>query len=404
MTAQQEKIRLYAAAAIVLFGLVFSLVVLRSLWTLDASGLSQLNRKLPIWDFSNLWAGGLLALQGKVDVLFEPDLYRETLRNLFTPLLSDQEWSYPPSMLLVGAPLALLPVLPAYILWTAGTIGLLHLAIRPLKMPWPLHLAALVSPSVVMNMVVGQNGAWTASLLIGGLLLAPRRPLLAGFLFGLLTMKPHLGLLVPFCLLASRNGRAILSASVTTVLLAAVTAALFGADVWLQFRSVTTPLMTGILEAPYPQTYHTLALTVFAMLRSLGAGLPLTYGIQAIVTLLCMVLAFWLWRPQTRVAPERRAVLTALLTLIATPYGYIYDSVPLGVAVAWLFWNERRIPLAVHAAAWLLPLFVPSLVLHGFGASILVVLAYAALGLGLVWRDQRGVEAPLTASAAPPSR
>ena len=389
MENRRARFRRMAAGATVLFGLVLSLIILKSLWTLDANGLSQLNRKLPIWDFSNLWAGGVFALQGRVALLFDVDGYRAALRLLFTPLLTDQEWSYPPSMLLLGAPLGLLPVHLAYAVWTLGTIGLLYLALRPLKLAAAAQAAVLASPAVVMNAVVGQNGALTASLLVGGLLVAAPRPLLAGVLFGLLTMKPHLGLLVPICLLASGNVRTILSAAVTTGLLFAVTGLLFGFESWLQFRSVTMPLMTSILEAPYPQNYHALALTVFAAGRSAGLGLPGAYGLQIGFSLLAAASAWWLWRPSTRIENGRRAVLTGLLALVVTPYGYVYDSVPLAIAVAWLFTRDHRLPVGVHAVAWLFPLFVPALALAGFGAGIAVVILYLVLNLGLVLRDQR---------------
>ncbi len=385
----QGRLTGIVAAAVVAFGLILSAYILRSLWTLDVNGLSHLNRKLPIWDFSNLWAGGLFARQGRVHLLFEVDAYRAALRQLFTPLLTDQEWSYPPSMLLLAVPLGLLPVVPAYLVWTFGTIGLLHLAIRPLKLPLLAHLAVLVSPSVVMNAVVGQNGAFTASLLIAGLALAPRRPVVAGLLFGLLTMKPHLGLLVPFCLLASWNLRAILSAAVTTILLAGITTLFFGFDSWLLFRSVTAPLMTAILEAPYPQPYHTLAFTVFAAARSFGLGLTGSYAVQLLFSALAVGTTVWLWLPGTRIGHGRRVVLTGLLALVVTPYGYVYDSVPLSIAVAFLFATERRVPLIAHGIAWLYPLFVPVVTLLGFGASIGVVLIYLALNLLLDWRDQR---------------
>lgn len=380
---------------LVLFGVVLSTVMLKALWTLDENGLSQLNGKLPIWDFSNLWAAGVLVLQGKLALLFEPEAYRAALRQLFTPLLTDQEWSYPPSMLLLAVPLGLLPAWPAYWVWTFGTILMLHLALRPLKLPPAAQLAILVSPGVVMSVLVGQNGAFTASLLVGGLLLAPRKPVMAGILFGLLTVKPHLGLLVPFCLLASRNGKAILSATLTTALLVSVTAILFGPSVWISFRTVTAPLMTAILEAPYPQSYHTLALTAFAAGRSFGWDLPASYLLQGGVTLVALAAAIWLWWPgAVPMSHERRAVLTGLLALIATPYGYVYDSVPLSVAVAFLFVTEKRIPVAVHAIAWLFPLFVPAMALRGFGAGIVVIVAYAALHLGLAWRDSRMASQP----------
>lgn len=395
MDMGEDRRRSLVAGGVLLFGLVLSAVILNALWTLDDNGLSRLNAKLPIWDFSNLWAAGVFVLQGKITLLFDPEAYRAALRDLFTPLLTDQEWSYPPSMLLVAVPLGLLPAWPAYALWTGATILLLYLALRPLDLPPAARLAILVSPGVVMSVVVGQNGALTASLLIGGLLLAPRRPVLAGILFGLLTVKPHLGLLVPFCLLANRNGKAILSAALTTGIVVGVTALLFGPSVWMSFRTVTAPLMTAIMEAPYPQSYHVLALTAFSAGRSFGWDLTASYALQACVSTGALAGAVWLWWPgAAAISQERRAVLTGLLALIATPYGYVYDSVPLSIAVAYLFVREKRVPVAVHAIAWLFPLFVPAMGLRGFGAGVVVLIAYAALHLGLAFRDSRMAARP----------
>lgn len=84
--------------------------LLRLGWTLDENGLSVMTGRLPYWDFTNLWGGGRMALQGHVDYLFDVELYRPALRTLLSPLMLDQEWSYPPSMLLLGAPLAMLPI------------------------------------------------------------------------------------------------------------------------------------------------------------------------------------------------------------------------------------------------------------------------------------------------------
>ncbi len=390
MTGAPANRRFLVAAGVVLVGLVISAIMVKSLWTLDSNGLSQLNGKLPIWDFSNLWAAGHFVREGRLELLFDPPAYRAALRALFTPLLTDQEWSYPPSMLLIGVPLAFLPALPAYLLWTFGTLSLFHLSIRTLKLPLAVQGALLVSPGVVMSVVVGQNGVFTASLLLGGLLLVERRPVLSGVLIGLLTVKPHLGLLLPFCLLANRKGKTFAAATLTALLLVAVTALLFEPSVWMSFRTVTAPMMTGILEAPYPQSYHTLALTVFTAARSFGWGLGASYGLQAFVSALCLAASIWLWWPRVHIlGDERRAVLTGLLTLIATPYGYVYDCVPLSVAAAYFFVSERRIPLAVHAIVWLFPLFVPFVSLQGFGAGIVVPIAYTTLLLGLAVRDTR---------------
>ena len=110
-----------------------------------------------------------------------------------------------------------MPIFWAYLIWTCGTIALLYLATRLLDTPAWQQLAFLASPAIFVNATLGQNGALTASLLFAGLLLAPKRPIFAGVLLGILTIKPHLRVLVPFCLLASGNYRAILAASLTTI-------------------------------------------------------------------------------------------------------------------------------------------------------------------------------------------
>lgn len=384
-----ERTRNLIALAIVLFGIVLGQTYFHTLWTLDHDGISRLNQKLPYWDFSNLWAGGRMALLGHVDWLFDVETYRAQLRLLFTPVLQDQEWSYPPSLLLIGVPLSTLPVFAAYLVWTLGTIAAFFFAIRPLRLPWQVELAIVVSPAVMINALIGQNGALTAALLIAGLWNAPKRPLLAGVFFGLLTMKPHLGLLIPAALLASGNWRAILSSAISTVLLVLATGMIFGMDVWEGFRSVTTPLMAAIMEAPYPQPYHANAMTIFVMARFLSLPLPVAYGIQAVFTLAALIATWWLWRAKTVIDPVRRLSVTVLLVLIATPYGYSYDAVPMALAAAWGFLQERRIPLFVHGLVWIFPLFVHVLNLQGLGIAILVPLSYAVWNLQLVYRDQQ---------------
>ncbi|MEW9835361.1 glycosyltransferase family 87 protein [Mesorhizobium marinum] len=376
----RPKTRLTLAAALLVFafGVVPATTYHMNLWNLSADGLSEISGRLPYRDFSNLWAGARMALDGHVETLFDPDAYRATLRAMFSPDLPDQEWSYPPSMLLVGAPLALLPVLPAYLVWTFGTVFLLHLAIRPLRLPALLHAAALASPAVLFNAMFGQNGALTAALLIGGLLAVPKRPILAGVLFGLLTAKPHLGILVPFCLIASRNWRAFGSAAVTASALALATGVAFGFGVWPAFMSETRALMTAIMEAPYPQPYQRNALTVFIMARSFGAGLDVSYAAQAVATFAAIAAVTWLWMPSTPVDPRRRALITATLALVATPYGYTYDMIPTCVALAYLFATSARPLWPAYAIAWLFPLFAHLLNYRGIGIGVLVPISVAA--------------------------
>ncbi|MBO6900976.1 MAG: DUF2029 domain-containing protein [Rhizobiaceae bacterium] len=359
------------AAIVVAAGLLFGLTNQYHLWTLDENGFSVLSERLPYWDFTNLWAGSKMALNGNAAALFDAELYRAALRAMLSPLLPDQEWSYPPSMALIGAPLAQLPIFPAYLVWTFGTIACLFLAIRPLGLPLAVQIAAAVSPAVLVNTVFGQNGALTGALLIGGLLAVQKRPILAGVLFGLLTIKPHLGILVPVCLLASCNWRAFGSAAVTTVLVALATGFAFGFDTWPMFLANTSPLMTAIMEAPYPQPYHANAMTVFIAARSIGASVSVAYAAQLAATLAAASFVIWLWRPSNPVEFRMRALLTATLAIVATPYGYSYDAIPLCVAVAFLLVTVPKPPVTFLAFLWLSPLAIHLLHQQGTGFGVL---------------------------------
>ncbi|MFJ6324619.1 MULTISPECIES: glycosyltransferase family 87 protein [unclassified Rhizobium] len=346
----------FFAALIVALGLVCGLYLLKCLWTLTPDGLSRLSDRLPYWDFTNLWGGTVMAVKGNVAYLFDVEAYRRELRLILSPLLPNQEWSYPPSMLLIGIPLTGLPVFVAYIAWTSGTLLLLFWATKLLELAWWLRVLIVASPAAIMDVVFGQNGALTTALLLSGLLLAPSRPIIAGVLFGLLTIKPQLGLLVPFCLLASGNYRSILSAGATAVFLVVMTGLLFGFEVWWLFLTETRPLMTAILEAPFPQSYQMNAVTIFMLARSFGFGPAASYAFQLIASVAAIVSTVWLWRGKTSVDHGSRVCLTATLALVAMPYGYIYDTIPLSVAILYFFVNSRGL-LPLLCSAWLHPLF-----------------------------------------------
>ena len=76
-----------------------------------------------------------------------------------------------------------------------------------------MALSALLAPASLINLLYGQNGFLTAALLVGGIRLAPSRPLSGGVLLGLLAYKPQFGLVVVVALVAARLWRAIFAAA-----------------------------------------------------------------------------------------------------------------------------------------------------------------------------------------------
>ncbi len=327
------------------------------LFMLDRDGLSFVSRKLPYWDFTNLWAGGKLVWQGKIHAIPDAESFRAWLRAELNPHLPDQEWSYPPSLLLLGVPIALLPLGAAYAFWQALSFLVLYLATRFLELPLAGRIAILLSPAALTSAALGQNGLLTGGLIISSLSLMSRRPWLAGVLVGLLTMKPQLGILLPFCMLASRNYRSLAAASVTAALLAVATGILFGFDVWLDFWTKTRPLMTAILDRPFDVVYPVHEVTVFASLRSFGATLQSAYAVQFLMTAACIVACLYVWRPACRMEAAARVCLTGILTTLATPYGHDYDLVPVAAALMWIFFYERNVRPSLVLFAFVSPVF-----------------------------------------------
>lgn len=372
-------------------GIAIGLVYQVNLWTFDEQGFSILSDRLPYWDFTNLWAGGALALEGKVHALFSAEGYRAALRAMLHPSLPNQEWSYPPSMLLLGMPLATLPIMLAYLIWTFATVALLWIALRPFDFPMPVRIAIIASPAIIMNSLFGQNGALTAALLLGGLWLVPTRPILAGIAFGVLTTKPHLGILIPFCLLAGGHWRAIFSATATLAGLIVATGLLVGFDVWPLFFTETRALMTEIMEAPYPQLYHANAVTTFVMAQWVGTDLNGAYIGQLGVSLVALGTAVKLWLPSSQTDHQTRVILTAVCAILATPYGYSYDLVPYCVAVAHLFLRTDRVPHLVLAILWLFPLFVHMFNFQGIAVGVLPIMAVYALLVRLAFKGRTNI-------------
>jgi hypothetical protein len=171
----------------------------------------------------------------------------------------------------------------------------------------------------------------------------------------------------------------------------------------MSFAGETRALMTAIMEAPYPRTYHSNALTVFIMARSLGASVEVAYAVQGIATLAAIAVAIWLWLPGTPIDTRRRALITATLAVVATPYGYTYDMIPTGVALVYLFAVTARPNWPLFAAAWLFPLFAHMLNHRGIGFGVLMPVAVAAWMLTSALRGSQRLPASAGSTMIEPS-
>src|SRR5262245_59880020 len=147
-------------------------------------------------DFISLWAAGRLTLEGRPAAAYDWNAHAEAMAEGLGEKQAHFPFPYPPTFLLVVALLATLPYLPSLLVWASGTLALYAAVCARVVGRWQ-GAVWMCAPFVTLsNFYVGQNGFVTASLLGGGLLLLPSRPVVAGMLIGALSFKPHLGLLV----------------------------------------------------------------------------------------------------------------------------------------------------------------------------------------------------------------
>ena len=249
-------------------------------------------------DWVNYWSGGYLALHGGAAEVYDLNAFHAFQQTIVGSPLDGYHYSYPPVMLLLSAPFALIPYMPALFVWLSASWYAFY---RALKLAMPgrsVLLLALSAPAVLINAVGGQNGYWTAALLGGGLSLLERRPYIAGALFGTMIYKPHLALLVPVALLAGRQWRAIAAAALVTGALLAASTALFGTEVWAEYLRNLAALRQAILEDG-GGVWHRFV-SVFVATRRLGLSVEAAYVVQAISALFVCAAVAWVWLREPR--------------------------------------------------------------------------------------------------------
>jgi len=326
------------------------------LWIALANGLVDRNNKPLGTDFSNVYAAGMLASNGKPDVAYDWPSEHAVEKAIFGRDVPFFGWHYPPQFLLVAAILALVPYGWALALWMATTLSA-YIAIIRVILPQPTAvLVALAYPAVFVNLLHGQNGFINAALLGGALLLLDRRPITSGVLIGLLAYKPQFGVLIPLVLLATARWTVVAAASATALAACTVTLSMFGTKVWVAFAASTTLTRHVVLEAG--SIGWEKMQSIFSAVRMWGGGVDLAYMAQGALALGVAAGLIWLWRSEAAV--DLKASALAVAALIATPYVLDYDLMILAVAIAFyvrhgLARGFHNFELSLLAFAWIAP-------------------------------------------------
>jgi hypothetical protein len=372
----QERARLYPRLMLLAF--LLSLV-----WLLATShGLTDYAGRPLGSDFSSFYAAGRLMMAGQSP--YDQAALRAMEQTLFGHATPFYSFSYPPVFLLIVTPLAKLPYMAALAVWQGVSLLLYLAAMLRLRRTEAggldrqlVLVAAIAFGAVFINLTHGQNGFLTAALFAFALSFLEKNPIASGACFGLLAIKPQLGLLIPFALAFGGYWRAFAAAALSLATTAIVASLLFGWTCWPEFFAAAHFSEIAILDQG--AVGYDKMISIFAALRAWGSPLAVAYGVQLLTSLAVIAALARFWRAKTDLKLKGAALCFA--TLLATPFALDYDLMVLAPAILLLAGRDERLPFeaSVTAVLWLMPLAVPGLALLG------LPLAALATGIGFMF-------------------
>jgi hypothetical protein len=312
------------------------------------------------YDFIIYWTASHLELSGRAAEAYDPAAFARALHSAMPLAHAGYVWLYPPNILLLIAPLALLPYLASYLAWSVASFGLYLTSMRALFANLRAGWLIAAFPGAYVTLAQGQNGFLTLVLLGVGVLNLDRRPILAGALIGLLSYKPHFGVLLPFVLAAGGYWRPFAAAAACVVATSSLALLFYGADSWAGFLHALP--QSGVVLERDSHLWSKMP-SVYAALRLAGAGAGPAFAGHAVVALMVAAPTILAWLRRT--TPLRlRAALLFVAVLLIPPYGFDYDLVVLALPIALLAqdglehgWMPGMRSMLV--AAWLAPMLFP---------------------------------------------
>ena len=302
-------------------------------------------------DFICFWTTAHRVRHGDIAAIYDPDTWHRILSTTTGPI-SISWFVYPPFTLFGLWPLgnatyneavlawSLLPLAFyfALIVWVARRSGLGLDANPACENRWSRAqayavLIAFSLPFLSANLIFGQTGTLVAVFFLGMAYFWPFRPILAGICIGFLAIKPQMGLLIPFALLASGQWRVVAAAATTVLSLIALSTIWLGAAIWTDYFDMS--LLFGHFIGSGYGGIRQIALGPYVSLQ--GAGMPAAFAgvfqvIVSVAVLTAIIQAFWrgkanqqeLGKDDGRL--DLRLGLLAAGTLLATPYTLSYDT------------------------------------------------------------------------------
>ncbi|WP_020173461.1 glycosyltransferase family 87 protein [Methyloferula stellata] len=281
-------------------------------------------------DFLNTWFFGKAAFLDDPGRFYDHDAYAGWVSEVVPNNIVERLWSYPPHFLLMAAPLGYLPYPLALAVWTLTGLAALYGAIRGDRLS---TFTILTSPAALFCIISGQISFFLAAFMLAALRHLDRRPLIAGFLISLCTVKPQTGLLIPVLLVASGRWRVLCAAALGTCGLAAASLLIWGVDIWRDYIGLGLPAQladtAGTYQVLTPWSPTITTALIMAGLDAKAAAI-LQLGFAALAALLVAI--------GCRRGPmdARKTALFLACSVFAAPYLLAHDLVAVTAAAVML--------------------------------------------------------------------
>jgi hypothetical protein len=335
-------------------------------------------------DFVNFWAAGRLTGDGLAAVLSSPVAYNVWLKSTFGPEVGlFHVFSYPPTVLALLVPFGMFGYGAALALWTLANVAAAGVAMRVSLADWrPAVTLAVVSPAIALNGMQGQICGFTGALFFAALMLLDRRPIASGVCLGLLTIKPHLGIVAGLIVLMERRWLTVFATLATAAVLVVVSIMIAGSEAWSGYVGSTLAVQKVYLEK-MSAGFRYFLVTPYAVLREMGVSGSAALVLHGVAALSAVSAALWIWR---HVGDRLFAVLIAgVASVVVTPYANLYDLVLVALPLAGLIVRDGAAGLGARERGyllWVLPAIgLPLAILVGPLAPIVLLVVGGAIAV-----------------------
>lgn len=323
-------------------------------------------------DFLQDWTGANMIVSGQASGLFDPstfDAWQHAPQRIGFTWNTDEYYPtvYPPPYYLLLSPLGLVEYRWAVVLWLGILLSALFAAATILERAqeksasqnsiswfWP---AMMLFPPLLLSLTMGQKGTlWLLICVATWGLMQRQRPLSAGLVFGLLSVKPTLFFFLPLVMLAHRQWRFVLGAGLSFVGLWLAAAVVLPLHVWTEFLEVARSAGSYHQHAGYQLHWSCNLLSLAGGLEKTWLPAWTSYLLLGVLASYVLKLTFFAKHKLRRECFDLRdgnhLGRVVLATCLLSPHFYVYDLVVLLLPIRLMWTSHRTLAVLVSSAVW----------------------------------------------------